>query len=273
MSKQGSSGIDFSGARGSNAGDEFHELWALRHALGLLDFTSDLAAVTVEGISGTPEDNGSWDGVDCALFFGDEDPASADRVVLEQFKYSAAAPTTGWTVARLAAGKRGNASASTIRRLATAHKAMMQLRSDREPSTLRVALVTNQPIAPGLAQIFEQARRDVPNAYRKAWSSGGSDLHRLVHASGLTPLEFRAFAQALELHGTAGSRIAAEDAVLKSIAAWTDGDLRATVDRFREYIRRRMQPEGTGERLTREKILLQFAGASTTTRFSRARPP
>lgn len=40
---------DFRGARGSNAGDDFHELWALRKALALLDPDTDLVAVAVEG--------------------------------------------------------------------------------------------------------------------------------------------------------------------------------------------------------------------------------
>jgi hypothetical protein len=41
---------DFSGTRGSNAGDDFHELWALRQSLALLDQQSGLTGVTVEGL-------------------------------------------------------------------------------------------------------------------------------------------------------------------------------------------------------------------------------
>ena len=42
--------IDYAGARGSNAGDEYHELWAVRHALRLLDEHTPLSAMTVEGL-------------------------------------------------------------------------------------------------------------------------------------------------------------------------------------------------------------------------------
>ena len=42
--------IDYGGARGSNTGDEFHELWAVRQALRLLDLSSGLTAATVEGV-------------------------------------------------------------------------------------------------------------------------------------------------------------------------------------------------------------------------------
>ena len=72
---------DYRGARGSNAGDDFHELWALRQALALLDQESGLMAVSVEGLvaedeSGTPHD--TWDGVDCTLYYGGDHAATSN---------------------------------------------------------------------------------------------------------------------------------------------------------------------------------------------------
>lgn len=64
---------DFRGARGSNAGDDFHELWALRQALSLLNQDTQLNAVTVEGLKAEDEvgtSKESWDGVDCAFYYG-----------------------------------------------------------------------------------------------------------------------------------------------------------------------------------------------------------
>jgi len=46
---------DYRGARGANAGDNFHELWALRQALTLLDQDSELTAVAVEGLRAEDE--------------------------------------------------------------------------------------------------------------------------------------------------------------------------------------------------------------------------
>ena len=60
--------IDYSGARGSNTGDEFHELWATRQALRLLDTTTGLTAITVEGMTVAERQDRVWDGVDCAAF-------------------------------------------------------------------------------------------------------------------------------------------------------------------------------------------------------------
>ena len=70
--------IDFRGARGSNAGDDFHELWTARQAIRLLSNEDGLEAITVEGLSvsdeqGVPPD--AWDGVDCALYFGGRNDA------------------------------------------------------------------------------------------------------------------------------------------------------------------------------------------------------
>jgi hypothetical protein len=41
----------FPGARESNAGDDFHVLWAARRALRLLDLRSGLQRVVMEGVT------------------------------------------------------------------------------------------------------------------------------------------------------------------------------------------------------------------------------
>ncbi len=46
---------DLLGAPASNAGDAFHETWALREALRLLDPASELTGLYVEGVRDGPE--------------------------------------------------------------------------------------------------------------------------------------------------------------------------------------------------------------------------
>jgi hypothetical protein len=76
----------------------------LDRALSLLNPSTDLQALTVEGVrSGedlTDEAATAWDGVDCALYFGGRSLAAADRVELAQLKYSGSNPTSPWTIAR-----------------------------------------------------------------------------------------------------------------------------------------------------------------------------
>ena len=76
--------IDFSGARGSNTGDVYHELWAVRAALQLLDSSSGLDALVVEGVPSVDGSGSQWDGVDCTLLFGGRSIQTAERVVILQ---------------------------------------------------------------------------------------------------------------------------------------------------------------------------------------------
>lgn len=254
--------IDYTSARGSNTGDEYHELWAARQALKLLDAGSSLSVVTVEGLTANEGADKAWDGVDCSLLFGGDDAVSAERVEVQQLKYSAASPSSAWTTSRLCTGKDGSPRTSPIRRLADAYKGLLAKRPGKPSNSLRIVLVSNQPVASELLMLVEDARRAVPAAYGKTWTTGLPDLHRLVHASGLRPAEFIEFAKVLDLQGACGSRFAVEEGMLRAIAEWTDAELLASATRVREYIRKRMLPEAAGESITREKVLVQFVGVS-----------
>ena len=250
--------IDYGGARGSNTGDEFHELWATRQALRLLDTAIGLTAITVEGMTVAEGQDRVWEGVDCAAFYGGETATEADRVEFQQMKYSAADADKPWTVARFATGRDGKVSSSPLRRLALEYQALIQARPSRPANSVLVSLVTNQPIAQDLLDAIAAARVVAPIAYKKAWKLGGTDLHRLVHASGLGSSGFKRFAEVLDLQGHSGSRFEIEDHMLKAIAAWADTEFVESAQQLRGYVRRRMLPEAGGEIITRERVLLQI---------------
>jgi hypothetical protein len=112
---------DYLGAKASNAGDSFHELWALHAALELLKPETTLVAVTVEGVRSVDSGNSNvdaWSGVDCGLYFGGDTFASASRIELVQLKYSSANPAKNWTVAGLTASASKSKNNSVVRRLA-----------------------------------------------------------------------------------------------------------------------------------------------------------
>ena len=250
--------IDYGGARGSNTGDEFHELWAVRQALRMLDLSSDLSAVTVEGVPTIDGSGRFWDGVDCALLFGGEDLKGADRVELQQLKYSAANPNKKWTVARACRGRNGGPRTSLIRRLGDAFKMLLERREDKPLDSIKISLVTNQPVSTKLLQIFEEARTGVPATFKRAWKAGDSDCHRIVHAAGLSPAQFKHFAAVVDFQGNTGSRFAIEDEMLSVIAQWSYTEFRETAIRLREYVRKRMLPEAAGELITKQTVLIQF---------------
>ena len=257
LETQGSQ-INYGGARGSNTGDEFHELWTVRQVPGMLDVSSDLTAVTVEGVPSIEGSDSVWGGVDCTLLFGGENLKEADRGELQQLRYSAANPIKKWTVARVCSGKNGNARTSLIRRLADAFKALTHRREGKPLDTIKMSLVTNQPVSPALPKIFKKARTGVPANFKRAWKPGNPDLHRVVHASGLSPAQFKRFAAVVDFQGETGSRFAIEDEMLSAIAKWADTEFRETASRLRKYVRKRMLPEAAGELITKQKVLIQF---------------
>lgn len=251
---------DFRGARGSNTGDDYHELWAARHALRLLDDRDPLQALTVEGIVPADEASASdatWDGVDCGLYEGGRNARDASQIVLEQLKYSAANPQSSWTVARLVQGEKREDS--VLHRLARAWSGIQALGPG---GPVRVSLVTNQPIA------------SATTAATAAISAGGivvpktrpvkeaQDATKLAYAAGLAKKTLPTFASALEFRGGTGSRFAIEEQLLADMAAWSDLELQKTVADLRQFIRHRMRPEFKGEIITKESVLLGLGVSS-----------
>lgn len=244
---------DYRDARGSNTGDDFHELWAVRQAIGLLSREDGLEAITLEGAaaqdeSGVPPD--TWVGVDCALYFGGREARTAHRVEFVQLKYSGADPNRPWTVARLVQGR--SRQASIINKLAKAWRALMRLGA----TSPRVALVSNQPVAESLAAALERAATCRVPA-RRPESNAPPEL-RLAYATGLNEDALRGFVEAFTVSGGSGSRFAFEERTLEAISAWTDQDVQPIAAQLRDFVRRRMLPEASGELITRQSILAQF---------------
>lgn len=256
---------EFTGAPGSNAGDDFHELWATRHAIRLLSEETGLLALTVEGVAACDEaatNNDVWGGVDCALFFDGRTAKEAARVELEQLKYSASNPTAPWTVARLIAG--ASRDKSVIARLAKAWKAMKDLRAPplSMPNTV---LVSNQPVADEVNAAFAAAKAKPLPARTSKPAATAKHETKLAYASGLSPDDFQAFAQTIQFKCGAGSRFALEEKLLSAIAAWGDHDIEHMSLKFRRFIREFMKPERSGELITRESILVSCLGVSDAT--------
>ena len=257
--------IDFRGARGSNTGDDFHELWATRQAIRLLSNEDGLEAIAVEGLSardeaGVPRD--TWDGVDCTQYFGGRDATEANHIRIEQLKYSAAYPNKSWTIARLVAGRRGQ---SVIARLAKAWKGLTTIGS--KASSARAVLISNQPVDEDvLSAVRRAAASSLTVPKRKPTATAAPEV-RLVYATGLDAEEFRTFASALHIEAGAGSRLALEEQVLRAIAEWTDRDVQGVVTELRQFVRNRMRPEYAGETITRESVLLHFGASEESVLF------
>lgn len=149
------------GARESNAGDDFHIVWAARRAVHLLNPQSGLKKVFVEKLSTEDESLADGDhdlflGVDISEYFGGDTFASAERVDVSQLKYSTRHPSRAWTASRLSQINRG---ASVIKRLAEIYQGFTRRNSrDDVVEKLRIKLVSNQPADADLKEALVAAQ-------------------------------------------------------------------------------------------------------------------
>jgi len=245
---------DVLGAPASSAGDDFHELWALRRLLELLDPASDLTAVKMEGV---PEDERTAElgpgalAVDVTQVRGD---GESESFLFEQLKYSTAAPHQAWTWARLTReARRGRKGSSVLGKLAAAF---------RDTSGRRqVRIVTNQPLAAGVAQDLPRFVTEL----RGGPPSGSADLARLRTASGLDDGVLANFLEAFELDGFASaSRLVLEAEALREISRATDADARDDLDVLQQRVAALVLPENRSHAPIDRTVLLNWMGAGAT---------
>jgi hypothetical protein len=257
---------DFGGARGSNTGDDFHEFWAMRQALRLIERGSGLSAMALEGLTADAGTGSEWDGVDCTLLYGAERETTADRVELQQLKYSSANASASWTVSRISAAKAAKPESSVIGKMATAYAALVAKRTAHTPITVTVQLVTNQQIDDALIKAIDEAKAiGVSSQSKRAKIS--SNLQTLVKASGLALSDFCQFARSFDLVGATGSRFLIESDVLKRISQWEDIEFVEIASELRRYVHDLMLPERTGEFVTPHDILLKLGAGDPSALF------
>ena len=246
---------DVVGARASNAGDDFHILWALSHAIRVLDPSSNLSAVSVEGIppaKGVQAQHGAWDGVDVGLFYGGESLSSASRVEIQQLKYSTTSPRSAWTVARLCHSTRKVGDNSVMARLAKAYTEALRVAPQLSRADVVVKLVSNQPVHDNVLRSLAAAR---PSRVRVPGSTAANDRERLRLASGLTEKEFEKFATSLDFSECQGpSRFDMHLRVAAAIGRIAASESRQAVLELRNVVYTRMLP-GDSSPITRAVIL------------------
>jgi hypothetical protein len=250
--------VDFRGARGSNAGDQFHEYWALEQVLGLLQPSARLRGVSVEGVAteSAGSDDPKWDGVDCALYFGALSLEEADAIEFAQLKYSAANPETLWSIARLTSNTAKKGNNSVIRRTADDYKdARAKMKAG---ASLKIKLVSNQGIA-------DEVKQALAARWTGKLSKSGldakviSNLEALRKAGGLTDQELLGLLECLDFSETAqGSRFGTKSKVYAIVAASLGHDISSDVRELEIRIRELMLPERAREIVTSDDVLLWF---------------
>lgn len=237
--------VEYLGARASNAGDDFHEWWALRLALQLLAPDTSLSAVTVEGVNLDDRNKqlAEWDSVDCGLFYGGDNIKQAEKIVIEQLKYSSSKPESNWTVSELTSSKSSSSNNSIIKGLANSFSAISSERPDLiSKAALTIKLVSNRPIGADLRKSLLGTNK---TKYKK-----------LRDASGLNEEDFKKFINLFDLSdcGT-GSRFEQEENAINKVLALTHSADRGFVLDLKDRVHKLMLPENTGRYITRETVL------------------
>lgn len=250
------------GAPESNAGDDFHFLWASRQAIQLVSPSTSLSRLVIEGVSPSdtsikPATGDLLLGVDVTEYHGGDDFESAKRVVVSQLKYSTRHPTTSWSVSRLCA--KNKKQASVIQRLADVYRHFVHESSKNEVlDKLSISLVSNQHLALNLKNALKHARDILhglasqnPAAFSKLFKELNSQdanlVRQLKQASGLTNADFLLFLNILRLDSTGGeSREFQRIRLVQELAQFVSYDPLASLRKLYELIQQEAMPEKGG---------------------------
>lgn len=243
----------FLGAVASNAGDDFHVLWATREMLRLLDAKGDVTAVKVEGL---PLD-------DLHAELGEHGQA-ADIVLTRhtpdgptyrylQLKHSASNPQENWTWSRLLTRRaKTKPLSSVLGKLAGLLKAV-EFKGD-------FVIVTNQPLADAVA-------KDIARLIRNGSKPVPEDAElfgKLTKGLGLTATQLVTFLKAWDLTGFAStSRLVMESEVIQRLASMADADARDDANLLQKRVATLMLPESRNDPVVTREVLSVWLGAGS----------
>lgn len=172
MSRQ----IDIFDVGPSRDGDQFHYSRASRLCLELLEASSDLKVVSVEGISKKDSVNAGIESIDLALYYGSASLPTARLVRYRQLKHSTLHADKEWT----ASGLR-----KTLKDFADRFTALVgQFGVQHVCARFAFEFETNRPLSPRVDQALADLRQ----------GTQGRDARYISRVTGLAPADLQAFA-------------------------------------------------------------------------------
>lgn len=273
--------VEPAGARESNAGDQFHILWAMSRALRLLDPDSQLERLVMEGVSPLDEVAANPSmllAVDVTEYFGGGGFAEADRVLMSQLKYSYRHPTTAWTASRLAK-RPGKGKISVIGRLAETLSAHVLAHGrDAVLEKLRLKLVSNQPASPALTKLLAKVREVLATKatpVQLATLSAGltkaeaTDLAKLHKASGLSQRSFSDLLRVFDIEDLGvGDRADHLRQTVATLSIHVLSDVRgASNDLYVMFLAEATPEKSRSLGITRADLIAELGGSSVESLF------
>lgn len=265
------------GALPSNAGDDFHLLWAAHKILEMLEPNTDLKAVTVEGPawqdSVTSDINDSkLYAIDLAEYYGGESFQSASKVIFSQLKYSTYMGDIEWTVASLCHSDNTKKDNSIMRRLADAYKEYTEKYTESKDKLI-IKLVSNRSISDSLKQSIDEAKKLVTNKSYKQTNSlikalsekSGTEIKKVYEESGLSSLAFLGLIKALDFEDCgAAARSIQKAEIIQRLGNWGIDSLQNKYNEIIMTLRDRMMPgRNASVPMTKDFVCSLFGGNYT----------
>ena len=151
--------------RFSRAGDQFHYRWAARRCLALLDPSSGLVCITIEGISSDESEVENTESgeevVDVAEYYGGSSIKCAKKISYHQLKHSYKADKP-WTLSGLS---------KTLEGFFKRYEAFKKDAEDIGRQGVEFTFTTNRPVAKNIHDLIERIKKNSLEAGdAKLWS-------------------------------------------------------------------------------------------------------
>lgn len=263
------------GAIASNAGDDFHLIWACKKLLEILKPNSDLMAITVEGPTWADSvfisEEEALYSIDLAEYYGGVSFEEANCVVFSQLKYSTYQTHKPWTAAALCTKTSKTKDNSILRRLADTYgKFADEYVNSVEKLTLK--LISNRELQPNFlasitdaTSILHQKKcKRTADLLKMVSPEHRDDIEMLYNTSHLSSTWFVRFLLTLNFDdcGT-GVRSIHRAEIIKQLGKWSVGNLYNRYRLLINDIREKMLPEyPSGMPIVKEDILAALETSS-----------
>ncbi|HEY1125369.1 MAG TPA: hypothetical protein VGE65_07025, partial [Sphingobium sp.] len=224
----------------SRDGDQFHYHWAARRCLAMLAPSTDLKAVTIEGVPLTEGKSVSQglDAIDVAEYYGDVTLEDATTVHYVQLKHSTRHGTAPWTVSGIA---------KTLKNFGKRYQALTaKFGVPNTETRFTFEFLSNRPIAASLTAALELLRSGVVDTKSKA----------LAAATTLPAPLLQGFASCLTLTGNTEGYLEQRSLLGTETDAYLPDRDRDAPLRLKELVTRRATSEYEGRpEITRHHVL------------------
>ncbi len=258
------------GAVASNAGDDFHLIWACKKILKILEPNSQLTAVSVEGPSWSDSiqdiDETKLYSIDLAEYYGGKDFSNADSVIFSQLKYSAFRMDKSWTISELCTNtnKEKNKNNSIIRRLADTYSKYCETYISVD-QRLVLKLVSNRSLTIGLAKHLADCKallkkkkyKRTADLLKTLDKECGADIRKLYETSNLSSRLFIGFLQVLSFEDCGVNiRSIHQAEIIQQLGVWNVNNISNKYNDLIMHLRDMMLPQQVkGFPMDREYVL------------------